>query len=212
MKKGLWVLTILGVVAGIAHLQLTAQEASPRRQFISTVDSASPTASVVPASPGATAPAQGGLSVADVPERPSSEALGAEPFAPEPRGEQPASKTPRKELTAPEMRHFLKSWHAEEIDQLNHEAIRKRFEEERGRREEALLTARLDVMEKELLAIARAYPSSKNGKRAERAYQSLIKADDSPPPRPAQESRLESSQKNNPEKPAPPFVSPILLE
>lgn len=211
MKKGLWVLTILGVVAGIAHHRLTAQEASPRRQFISTVDSASPTASVVPASPGATALAQGGLSVADVPERPSGEALGAEPFAPEPRGEQPDSKTPRKELTAPEMRHFLKSWHAEEIDQLNHEAIRKRFEEERGRREEALLTARLDVMEKELLAIARAYPSSKNGKRAERAYRSLIEADDSPP-RPAQEFRLESSQKNNPEKPAPQSESPILLE
>ena len=182
MKKGLWVLTFLGVAGGVAFHQLTAQESRP-------------------------APLPPAAAIADkVAAVPPAVAFPAEPSADRVSERQAAVK----DLTIPEMRQMLKRWQGEEIDGLDQEALRKRVQEERNRRDEARVAARLESMAEELLIIARDYAGSKNGKRAEWAYRSLLHGDDLPNLPPG--STFEPIRKNSPAKQAEPQPGPIRIE
>lgn len=182
MKKGLWVLTFLGVAGGVAFHQLTAQESRP--------------APLPPPAPMAVKVAAAPPGVA-VPAEPSTDRVSEK-------------QTAVKDLTIPEMRRLLKTWQGEEIDGLDQDSLRKRVQEERNRRDEVKVAARLESMAEELLIIARDYAGSKNGKRAEWAYRSLLHGDDLPNLPPG--STFEPVRKNSPAKQTEPEPGPVRIQ
>ncbi|WP_075093411.1 hypothetical protein [Planctomyces sp. SH-PL14] len=189
MKKGLWVLTFLGVALAIGHQQLTAQDFG-----------------------SASVPAPGfDLGPPDKPHIAGDLTVPA-------RDEFGLGDTPL-EMSESEMRHLLKKQSDESIDRLDRPELEKRVREFVNATTEKRVMERLDAISRELEAIARRRAGMTSGRRAAWAAQALATHPDFIPvsgaigpagrdpvdlQRPAQEFRIEPSQKENPDKPAPP--------